>query len=445
MRKIDESVAASLEQASWEAGSRARQSWTCREYSVSVETPLYGGGVHAGVVDTEQPIRVTGLRGQFRFWWRVACGPFATSEEMFQREATIWGGIGRHSARASQVRVRVASVSAVEPEAAFTYQNQHDGAMFRPNPTPAGWAEPVQYAVFPARGKLANNKRQIESPPHALVVKRIQFTLHVDLHPALSDAEHLEVETALRWWASFGGIGARTRRGLGAVHVAALDPVDNNTVAARGGRLALSGKMPNAHAAWAFAINKLQAFRQRADLGRNPSSRSKIPAGRSRWPEPDLIRRQTGRNSQEHPPAHPITTLTPRAAFGLPIIFHFKDRQTGDPDDQQLLPVLGHNDHPDPGGLRRGDRMASPLILRPYWDGQCWRACALLLPERWDAALAARTTLVEQNAPERPLSAHDVYAVWPSAEQAKAAEQIKPISGRGDDPLSAFLAWFNEG
>jgi CRISPR-associated protein Cmr1 len=46
----------------------------------------------------------------------------------------------------------------------------------------------------------------------------------------------------------------------------------------------------------------------------------------------------------------------PRAEFGLPIIFHFKD--ANDPPDTQLYPVF-----PGPGKIK-ADRMASPLILR---------------------------------------------------------------------------------
>ncbi len=34
-------------------------------------TPMYGGGVTSTVVDTDMPIRVTGIRGQLRFWWRL--------------------------------------------------------------------------------------------------------------------------------------------------------------------------------------------------------------------------------------------------------------------------------------------------------------------------------------------------------------------------------------
>ena len=79
--------------------------WTY--YSCKLVTPLYGGGVRAGAVDEAMPIRAAGLRGQLRFWWRIACGPFDSSEVMFRRESAIWGGLGSSAPTASKVAVRV--------------------------------------------------------------------------------------------------------------------------------------------------------------------------------------------------------------------------------------------------------------------------------------------------------------------------------------------------
>jgi len=81
-----------------------------------------------------------------------------------------------------------------------------------------------------------------------------------------------------------------------------------------------SHQQTDAQTAWKHAIEKLQMFRQGANLGRNPRRQQRasgVPAGRSRWPEPDLIRRRSKRNSPEHAHEHPITGFTPRAAFGM--------------------------------------------------------------------------------------------------------------------------------
>ena len=106
--------------------------------------------------------------------------------------------------------------------------------------------------------------------------------------------------------------------------------------------------------------------------------------GRSRWPEPDSIRRHKRRSrTRTSSPRHACQAgQYPRAAFGLPIVFHFKDSGRGDPrrmggKSLTLAPTDTVDARQRP--VRR-DRMASPLILRPYFDGKQYRPLALLLP-----------------------------------------------------------------
>ncbi|NCA70632.1 MAG: type III-B CRISPR module RAMP protein Cmr1 [Sphingobacteriia bacterium] len=407
---------ADWESASSEAEQDIWQTWSCK-----LITPLYGGGVKAGTVDVELPIRPSGLRGQLRFWWRIACGPFGSSTEMFQREAAIWGGIGSEGPTASKVDVRVDKISGLEIKPAFVYQrNPKKPDEWKTMPKEADWIEP--YAVFPARGELTKDKRDIAAAPHRLALAGLGFRLGLKFHPDLSTAQREEITRTLRWWASFGGVGARTRRGLGAVRVDGLEPVTIEEVAARGGQLCCRPQMNSPETAWKKAIVRLREFRQGVEIGRNPRSEgSDSPAGRSRWPEPDMIRRQTGRNAAAHAPTHPVSGAVPRAAFGLPIVFHFKDENKGEPPQQLLVP-------------EGGDRMASQLILRPYWDGQQWHSAALLLPDWEQRALSVRVGFGD--GPFRP--------AWPAdpAARQQLASQIQPMQGRGNDPLSAFMDFF---
>jgi CRISPR-associated protein Cmr1 len=101
--------------------------------------------------------------------------------------------------------------------------------------------------------------------------------------------------------------------------------------------------------AWKQVIGCLQKFRQGEEVGRNRGSGNR--PGRSRWPEPETIRRVTERRSPRHARlAHIPNDAFPRAEFGLPIVFHFQGE--GEPPDTVLYP-LG------------AERMASPLILKP--------------------------------------------------------------------------------
>jgi CRISPR-associated protein Cmr1 len=188
----------------------------------------------------------------------------------------------------------------------------------------------------------------------------------------------------------------------------------------KGGILRLGEAVTDAIDAWDKTVKALQRFRQGPDLGRNRGEGNR--PGRSRWPEPDSIRRLTHRHAAKHAPEHPVDGVYPRAAFGLPIIFHFKD--PGEPQDQTLIP-----DHD-------ADRMASPLILRPYWNGQRYQPAALLLPG-WEQRLQVRVGF--GNGPFR--------SAWPTepAERQRLAAQITPMAGRGDDPLTAFMDYFEKG
>jgi CRISPR-associated protein Cmr1 len=364
-----------------------------RELKVVLKTPMFGGGVTAGEVDKAMPARVASIRGQLRFWWRIACGPFVDSKEMFARESAVWGGIRETGPLASKVRMRVECKAA----GSHLYSAREE--------TDSG----IGYAIGPAK---------VDSTQ--LLRAGYSFSLH--LH--YPDSVAADVEAALRWWVSFGGLGARTRRGLGAVHVEALAPVTVDEVKKVGGRLLLRAEVREAHDAWRAAAGCLRTFRQGKNTGRNEAAPgSQSPAGRSRWPEPDALRALSGRAANSHRQRIVEGDFFPRAAFGLPIVFHFKDSKAGDPQDHTLEPA-------------DAERMASPLILRPYWNGVAWQPAALLLPG-WQKALS------------QPLKFHDQRYQpmhWPAdaARRQASAAPIRPLQGRGDNALSAFMTYFGE-
>lgn len=399
-------------------------------YPCKLVTPLYGGGVRAGEVDRDMPIRAASIRGQLRFWWRVACGPFASSKDMFAREAAIWGGIAEAGPSASKVRVQIPNVGVLDLAAAHAYlpNNKKPGEL-RSMPDLAPWAD--GYALFSAQGKLAKNRQEVEEDPKVLAKPGTTFDLALQVGAKLTDGQRAEVLNALRWWASFGGIGARTRRGLGAIKVEKrLDPVTEGEVAACGGQLAVRAPVAGPTEAWKVAVGRLKDFRQLKGIGRNPpGSDTKSPAGRSLWPEADTIRSISGSAAPRHATRVVRVDAFPRAAFGLPIVFHFKDENAGDPTDHVLEPA-------DPPPNEKRDRLASPLVLRPYWNGAKWQPAALLLPG-WESHLSERLKFKDQRY---------VPPAWPSSptERNALASAIRPMSGRGHDALSAFMRYFAE-
>ncbi len=361
-------------------------------------TPMYGGGVTPGEVDRDLPIRPGALRGQLRFWWRLLNRADGTPA-LFEAESELWGGISSTGPRASRVVLNAVG----EPVGSERMVRFRDRS--RRFPT---------YALILQQG---------DDP--CLLDAGYEFRLTLRFSRKVTAAQRAQVIEALRWWACFGGVGARTRRGLGAVEVAddhgEIEPISSEAVKSRGGRMVFRSPTRTALDAWKNAIDALRDFRQGPREGRNPGSGNR--PGRSLWPEPDAVRRRTGQHARGHEPEHEVEERYPRAAFGLPIVFHFKN--PGDPKGAR-----GKDLTLNPAGQ---DRMASPLILRPGCDGGRYRPLALLLPG-WEQRVSVPVGLDAE---------HSVSA-WPEDpdERSRLADRVAPMKGRGTDALTAFLHYF---
>lgn len=345
-----------------------------KEYKIQIITPIFGGGVNAGEYDSVTPIRPSSIRGHLRFWWRAIRGAkFEDSAQLFNREGEIWGTADSPS----PVTIRV-----VQPDSGSL--GQRKASDFYGFSSKYG---PESYVLFPARDK-----------GHPLLKEGLTFRLGI----CWSKAEKIEdisldVEAAVWAWTNFGGIGSRTRRGCGALFCEETAPED---IAGLGkwyrkklddygiiqqqvrdwptmpDKVLVGSTVGKPIDQWAEAIEVMRAFRQGAGVGRNPGSSggARMP-GRSRWPEPEAIRSLTKARLSKHQrmPAIPEDAF-PRAEFGLPIVFHFKDGQDKkerfsefrDPPESELYPA-------------ESKRMASPVILRPLAFGDGRRSVPLIM------------------------------------------------------------------
>lgn len=395
-------------------------------------TYVFGGGVkvreHEKPFDAVTPVRAASVRGQLRFWWR-ACNPSRcrTVAELRQREGEIWGT----TSQASKVEVAVVSQpSAPRNVDVYAYEERNGKKVLV---ICKGMRE-IAYGAFPLQPSREAQKAKAQ--PWVLYdygssVFSLRFTYPEELRA--------DVEAALWAWETFGGLGGRTRRGFGAIvreggpefgavegrlskyrenpHIAGAPSLHDARFAAGSGRHA------SALEAWKDALGLLQTMRQGRGFGRNdPPKDSKKPAGRSRWPEPDEIRRLTKKAAPAH--KNPVVTVScfPRAAFGMPIVFHFhpgspmEPGSMGEPDMKplQLQPV----------GF---DRLASPLIVRPISDGGRFRAAALVLCSEIPAAELHAGSQV-----------HPVKTTL----DANLARQIPALNRNGrtyTDPIDLFL------
>ena len=399
MRRPDPDIRPERAQEILEAARSAAAPGRTATVRCKLITPMFGGGVTAGEVDRDMPIRAGALRGQLRFWWRLLNGAGRDSADPFAAEADLWGGISRRGPRAGRVALRV------------------EGAAPRERQLKA--ADDLRIPRYALIRKPGDNP--------VLLDAGYEFRLILRFERNVTRRQREGAVEALRWWASFGGVGARTRRGFGAVGATDDDveptPVSNADVERLGGELIVGRSAGQAAEAWDNAIEALRRFRQGAGVGRNPGRGGR--PGRSRWPEADTIRRLFGTHAPQHRPAHPVDGFYPRAAFGLPLVFHFRDK--GDPGGR------GHDGLVlAPDGR---ERMASPLILRPRVDGRRYRPAALLLPGREDR-LGVRVGLDSGRG----------GAAWPenADERRRPATLVEPMNGRGTDALSAFMRFFEE-
>lgn len=473
--------------ASLRSGDRQprEQGWCKKIYEVEVVTPMMGGGVDAGEPDEEMPVRATEIRAQLRFWWRLLAskgtlpGPLAgqalAGQALFTAERARFGGMGeRDMGYAGQLAIRLKKILPSKlSKAPLDYQVKKtvkktnrggkkveeekwfDADQFRQAP---------RYALFPAR---AEN----QDTPLKLWLAGVNFQLDLEFNPEYRE----EFDAALNWWASFGGLGARTRRGVGSVRVTRdgtlLDPVTPCEAQAAGGcllqlrgvshanstsdwtrQIGIVGK-DDAVTAWDIAIDCLNKFRQGETIGRNPNY------GQSRWPEPLAIRKLANAhrikaNGFAFAPDPAWPKVFPRAAFGMPIVFHFKNDRADHPKDPDATL--------EPTG---GGRLSSPLILKAMAvevGGKTkYVPIALLLPDAhvWTASLELRD--VKQDGASLP-SPVAIAEWWPASDADRKTmiqrpainvpggttrRPLAPMHEKGGtalDPLRAFLHFFSQ-
>jgi CRISPR-associated protein Cmr1 len=302
------------------------------------------------------------------------------------------------------------------------------------------------YVSFPLQPESKEVRADMETKA---TLAGVGFTLTV----TFPKDQRQDVEAALWAWETFGGLGARTRRGFGALQCLSITedgrdlPVELPPCEPQAARQWIVSRLkqyvqgdrwpagvphlsPNmglcitgptnlgqnpAVEAWRYLIDRLKAFRQMRKGG--GSGRP----GRSEWPEPDAIRQiyriHSGAGgvpvrSSSPPGKH----VFPRAQFGLPIIFHFKDEDLPD------VELKG----------KQHDRLASRLILRPLMcqNGRALGLAAVLEgPGRPPGGLVLKLK-------EEYIEVSDVVA-------PEQAAQIPPLNGQ-PDVLRRFLQFLNE-
>lgn len=358
---------------------------------ITVETPMVGGGFDAGCVDENHPFRAPSIRGHLRYWWRILNWD---KPDMPKKESEIWGSTDKSSA----VKVEI-----LEHECKGTrkFANNYDFD---------NKYGPEAYALFSA----SQNKNDILKEGAAFTLKLIypeKFTHDVRL--------------ALSAWIHFGGIGARTRRGCGALSCENKNIASIADILKANKNITLWRKTPRdktkALAAWTEVLELYRRYRQ---------SRPK-PQARSQWPEPDSLRELTGCRDPRHQNLIRQPGLLPsfpRAALGLPIIFQFKNGNDSKNKNRPRSNLEPYNVTLTPKGDKK-TRMPSPVITKAIREGGIWYSAVIILPHEHVYNLELKTD-IPKNVPDFPPMRSEIY------------KTLEPMKGSLDaiEGFEAFIA-----
>ena len=425
------------------------QQWVTETREYEVITFLMGGGVEPYEADPITTVRAAEIKGLLRYWWRAIRGGMFNGDldRMREREAEIWGWSGTEIEREgekkrwgqSKVHIEVEIVDKGRFEEFDRDEQGRIRARWRWNKKKRQ-KELIYIRLGDPQSKFGYVAFPLRDRSGAGVRDGVRFKLHIRYPQEYRD----EVEAALWAWETFGGIGARTRRGYGALRridkgaqypcAAVQQQIRSRLQKYAQGKwpdnvphlspdmgLALKFRHNNPYQVWLQLIDALHAFRQYRTKGR---------FGRSLWPEPDEIRVLFGTHKRGYKLSHPMLKylqakdqdlfIFPRGQMGLPIIFHFKDERVGDPPKSILE---------GPENIRR---WASRLILKPFPCREGFIGLAAVLDIEGPGLVEG--TLKEIDGNRTWLVRFDqVDSGW--------AKTVPPLQGN-PDVLQAFLRFF---
>ncbi|NBU65399.1 MAG: type III-B CRISPR module RAMP protein Cmr1, partial [Chloroflexia bacterium] len=352
-----------------------------REYKLI--TPLLGGGAKVKHPDSQTVVRASQIRGLLRFWWRAMRAGTCNGNvnALKEREAQIWGGRVGTTMHPSPIKIMVRN-------ATLGTIVGTDADLIGGNPTPIyDVRSAFSYALFILRA----NQGAVDFK----LYKDSQFTLEISYPESTPMIDyHKEVGAALWAWEMFGGIGARSRRGVGAVQLMKVDgrPMQYptaqqlpeyiinqlqyfdvqgtwstgipNLANARvnqygytGASIKIIAPLQNQNSAlrvWHKLVKRYRDFRQERFMRPNKANPGHFrPFGSSVWPDANAIRSAYGqpRHGQSN---YGEQAHAPRAQLGLPMVVQFMPNKfvhgTG-----QMQFILDN----------QVGRHASPVIFRP--------------------------------------------------------------------------------
>lgn len=459
-------------------------------YSMELISPMLGGGARdknsgGGGFDAHHPIRATGIRAQLRQWWRAcraeaqpapgrAQGSATRNSGLHDEETALFGGMRDGKPVPSRILLRVV-VQEIRQGVVQLYENAQE-------------AEPPRNRVLAVR-RYIGYALSTRTP---MLAAGSRFELQI----TCTKTDHAALLPALRAFANVGGLGARTRRGFGAVFCAELAYSESEaralTRSYRAEWPVLARRIELFDMPLDRAHHLLWKFRQAPGFGR--AEKANGDPGESYWPEAASLRsrwiaqrqpiggfvsckdagfcQDQANCRQAHnfgscrqarvvhlPTTHrswgvadcwnsPRHFEAPRAAFGLPLIIHLKGEAAlpGEREGAMIKTPPALKETIAPGGSN-GGRWASPLILRPLRlrvdppGSEQWQERTAFLLLRSPEPAVGETKPVCGSAPRRAVLTAREFSARPA--DAPGADNCVAHYLRQADPpgdaLQAFL------
>ena len=341
-------------------------------------TPLLGGGAKVKHPDSQTVVRASAIRGVLRFWWRAMRGGKSNGDIQWlkRREAEVWGGRVGNEMYPSKVRIAVKNASrgsAVKTDADIRLSSTEEIDSQNSK---------LSYALFILR-PINNQKQDYD------VRSDVTFDLEIS-YPRGDEQLTLDVKAAIWAWEQFGGVGARTRRGLGAVQIESVNgkpmprPRRNelagyiedqikyfevggkwpagtpslqgltvDTYNPNGASVAVIGPQREAVAIWDQLLTRYRTFRQERFM--RPRNGRYVPYGSSIWPDSNGLRSTFG--AGRHPQSdYKESPHVARAQLGLPMVIQFMRDKFDTGGQNNVVQFIVENEV---------GRYASPAIFRP--------------------------------------------------------------------------------
>lgn len=357
-------------------------------YEFEIISPCFCAGAHSVQTcpeeDAEVEIRAASIRGQLRWWFRLL-GGFKSLKARFpdvrRQEAFVFGSTAGDDGSSGRLRLRV-----VEDGTADCQEIVNDAAMN------ATVRDIRGYLLFPLR----KNSRAVSPPPgHEGPAPGFKLLVRWTGPHGYAD----DLRALFTVFGILGSLGFRSRRAMGAVRLIhqpmlaseALERFETrSSVAVFSHEIGDGANMSN-HCI-NFLAEWLQSFRMHGQRSRKWDQYARPPGWKPVTPPPKgpgfaharrdhnegLDVQGTGAPSPD-PQAAGNSGASYRPALGLPIVQMFSS--LSDPRGGQLR---GPQATVNWSFGQFGSRFASPVILRPHFDGLAWRALVMFVDaKRW--------------------------------------------------------------